>query len=54
MNRTCECGMTHETDRARSGCRECGTAVCETCRLEAEHEFYCRWCAASLSYAATV
>jgi hypothetical protein len=51
MNANCECGMTHEHERARTGCRECGTAVCRSCSLEADHNTYCRWCAPTLAHA---
>jgi hypothetical protein len=47
MNADCQCGMTLEHERARKGCRECGTAVCRSCSLKVEANTYCRWCATS-------
>ena len=52
MNTNCQCGMTLEPERARAGCRECGTAVCRSCSLEADNSMYCRWCATSLALVA--
>jgi hypothetical protein len=45
MNAQCQCGMTLEHERARRGCRECGTAVCRSCSLGVDTNIYCRWCA---------
>jgi hypothetical protein len=50
MNANCQCGMTLEHESARAGCLECGTAVCRSCSLEADHNMYCRWCATSLAH----
>jgi hypothetical protein len=48
MNVACACGMTPEQPSQRTGCQECGTAVCRSCSIELETTTYCRWCAPSV------
>jgi hypothetical protein len=46
MATVCGCGLNELP--AGAGCRECGTACCESCALKIDAEAYCRWCALSL------